>query len=113
MKNLFSDTIEGYVPHNVIGIQFLESGEKIGYLNKLIVNKNLVQKSNVLMIYRYYDAEHEIDRVCAYCFTPTGLEEVRTAIFKTDESGYWYMCFDEEYPPFQTEKSATTQIPIV
>ena len=112
IEKLFSDTNEGYVPHNVIGIQFLESDKRIEYLNGLVVKKNAVQKSNVLMIYRYYDTELEIDRVSAYCFTPTGLEEERKAICKQDETGYCYMCFDEEYPPFQNKELAANQITI-
>jgi len=112
IEKLFSDTIEGYVPHNVIGIQFLESDNRIEYLNNLIIKKNEVQKSNVLMVYRYYDAELEIERVSANYFTPTGLVETRNAICKTDESGYYYMCFDEEYPPLQNKESAANQISI-
>ena len=53
------------------------------------------------MVYRYYDRELDLERVCAYSFTPKGMSEVRTAICKQDESRCWYMCFDEEYAPFQ------------
>ena len=101
IDKLFSDTIEGYVPHNVIGIQYLESDNRIEFLNDLIVKKNAVQKSYALMIYGYFDAEHDLERVSAYSFTPSGLDEIRNAICKTDESGYWYMRFDEEYTSFQ------------
>ena len=75
--------------------------DKIGFLNSLIIQKNAIQNSNALMVYRYYDAELEIERVCAYSFSPKGLSEIRTAICKKDDSGYWYMSFDEEYAPFQ------------
>ncbi|MCK1997514.1 hypothetical protein MPH47_09820 [Psychrobacillus psychrodurans] len=101
IEKLFSQTEEGYIPHNVIGIQFIESADKIGFLNSLIIQKNAIQNSNALMVYRYYDAELEIERVCAYSFSPKGLSEIRTAICKKDDSGYWYMSFDEEYAPFQ------------
>ena len=101
IAKLFSQTEEGYIPHNVIGIQFIESAERINYLNELILQKNKVQQSNALMVYRYYDAENDIERVCTYSFTPKGLNEKRTAICKQDESGCWYMCFEEEYAPFQ------------
>lgn len=101
IEKLFSQTEEGYIPHNVIGIQFIESAERIDYLNELILQKNKVQQSNALMVYRYYDAEHDLERICTYSFTPKGLTEVRTAICKQDESGCWYMCFDEDFAPFQ------------
>jgi hypothetical protein len=110
IEKLFSQTKEGYIPHNVIGIQFIESAERIDYLNELILQKNKVQQSNALMIYRYYDAEHDLERVCAYSFTPKGLNEIRTAICKQDESGCWYMCFDEDYAPFQYNKGITDSI---
>jgi len=101
IEKLFSQTEEEYIPHNVIGIQFIESAERINYLNNLILQKNETQNSNALMIYRYYDAELDLERVCAYSFTPMGLSEIRTAICKPDQSGSWYMCFDEEFAPFQ------------
>ena len=110
IQKLFSDTEEGYVPHNVIGIRNLESDRRIEYLNDLIVKKNAVQKSNALMVYRYYDSEHKLERICAYSFTPTGLDETRTAICKPDESGYWFMCFDEDYAPFQNKELVANQI---
>ena len=59
------------------------------------------------MVYRYYDAELDLERVCAYYFTPTGLDEVRTAICKQDDSGYWFMCCDEEYALFQDNEKTT------
>lgn len=104
IEKLFSLTEEGYVPHNVIGIQYIESPERIDFLNDLVIQKSAVQKSNALMVYRYYDNELHLERVCAYYFTPTGLNEVRTAICTQDESGYWFMCFDEEYAPFQEKR---------
>lgn len=97
IEKLFSDTEEGFVPHNVIGIQSIESKERMEILNSLIVERNKRQMSNVLMVYRYYDAELELERICASFFTPTGLFETREAICKEDESGYWFMCFEEEY----------------
>ncbi|WP_391207780.1 hypothetical protein [Psychrobacillus sp. L4] len=84
---LFSDTEEGFVPHNVIGIQYISSMERIDDLNGLVIQKNRLQMSNVLMVYRYYDSDLAIERVCAYYFTPTGLFETREAICKEDESG--------------------------
>lgn len=101
VEKLFSQTDKEYIPHNVIGIQYVESSDRIDFLTELILENNLVQQSNCLMIYRYYDNELELERVCAYNYNSNGLEEVRKAICKQDDSGYWYMSFDEEYAPFQ------------
>lgn len=103
IEKLFSDTEEGLVPHNVIGIQYIASMDRIEVLNALLIQKNRSQMSNVLMVYRFYDAELAIERVCAYYFTPAGLYETREAICKEDESGYWYMCFEEEYVGLQKQ----------
>ncbi|MEI4770474.1 hypothetical protein WAX74_12590 [Psychrobacillus sp. FJAT-51614] len=105
IEKLFSQTDEGYVPHNVIGIQYIESAERIDYLNKLILNKNRVQGSNVLIIYRFFDNEFDLQRVRAYSITPDGLSEERNAIFNKDQSGYCYICFEEEYVPFKKEEN--------
>ncbi|MGG3235592.1 hypothetical protein ABEP17_19385 [Priestia flexa] len=104
IEKLFSQTEKEYIPHNVIGIQFVESVERIDYLNDLILQKNKWQKSNALMVYRYYDTEFDLEWVCAYCFAPEGLQEARKAICKQDESGCWYMCFEEDYLPFNSRK---------
>lgn len=104
IEKLFSDTEEGFIPHNVIGIQYIESVDRMDYLNDLIIQKNAVQNSNVLMFYRYYDAILDIERVYAYSFTPDGLKETRSAIFDQDDSGYWFMAFEEEYVPFKNNK---------
>lgn len=95
IEKLFSQTEEEYVPHNVIGIQFIETEKRIDYLNNLVLQKNSIQNSNALMIYRY--DEGEVERVCAYYFTPKGLEEVRIAICEQDDLGYSFMCFEEEF----------------
>ena len=105
IEKLFSETEEGFIPHNVIGIQYLESAERIGMLNDLIIQKNRIQNSNALMIYRFYDSVNDVEGVHAYYFTPLGLGESRIAISKIDDSGYWYSCFEEEYASFQAEKS--------
>ncbi|MFJ7849193.1 hypothetical protein ACIQZM_11450 [Peribacillus sp. NPDC097206] len=107
IEKLFSDTEEGFIPHNVIGIQYIESVDRMESLNELIVQKNVVQNSNVLMIYRYYDALFDVQRVYAYSFTPNGLKEVRKAICDKDDSGYWFMSFEEEYANFRKNKEAT------
>jgi len=97
IDKLFSKTEVDCEPRNVIGIQYVESKERVDYLNKIIIKKNKVQKTNALMIYRYYDAEFEIERVCANHFTTSGLAGIRSAICKQDDLGYWFMCFEEEY----------------
>lgn len=97
IEKLFSETEEGFIPHNIIGIQYLESAERIGMLNDLIIQKNRIQNSNALMIYRFYDSVNDVEGVHAYYFTPAGLSESRKAISTTDNSGYWYSCFEEEY----------------
>ncbi|WP_240257164.1 hypothetical protein [Fredinandcohnia quinoae] len=109
IEKLFSKTEEAFIPHNVIGIQNIESFERIDFLNELIYKKNSIQKSNALMIYRYYDSDNDIERVDAYYFTPSGLMECRQALCKQDQSDYWFMCFEEEFAPFQgKEKVANT-----
>ncbi|MFA9560486.1 hypothetical protein ACERII_24610 [Evansella sp. AB-rgal1] len=97
IHKLFSETEEGYVPHNVIGIQYVKSGERISYLNRLVEAKNSIQGSHVLMVYRYYDEEYKLERVCGFYFDQSGMKEERKAICKQDELGYWFMCFEEEY----------------
>ncbi|KIL51808.1 hypothetical protein [Jeotgalibacillus soli] len=109
IEKLFSETVEGYVPHNVIGIQYIGSAERIDYLNDLIIQRNTIQQSTVLMVYRYRDAELDIERVCACHFTPMGLSESRSAVCKQDESGYWFISFDEEYAPFQKKEKAANK----
>lgn len=103
IEKLFSEAEEEFIPHNVFGIQFVESSDRIEYLNDLVIKKNRGQKSNVLMVYRYYDSEYDIERVSAFHFTPKGLYEIRNAISKQDEFGYWFMCFEEEYTPLQVK----------
>ncbi|WP_175638332.1 hypothetical protein [Metabacillus schmidteae] len=109
IEKLFSNTEEGYTPHNVIGIQYIESVERIDLLNELISKKNSIQKSNALMIYRYYESDYDIERVNAYFYTPSGLSESRQAVCKQDESDYWFMCFDEEFAPFQDKEKVATK----
>lgn len=103
IEKLFSETEEGFIPHNVIGIQYVESAERIEMLNDLIIKKNKIQNSNVLMVYRFYDPLIEVETVHAYYFTPTGLRESRNSICDLDDSGYWFLCFEEEYVPFKNK----------
>jgi hypothetical protein len=97
INKLFSKTDTEYIPHNVIGIQNIESVSKIEYLNKLVMKKNKEQGSNALMIYRFYDANVDIERVWAYHFQANGYQEKRKAVCRLDDLDYWYMCFEEEF----------------
>lgn len=97
VQKLFSQTDEEYIPHNVIGVQNIESHERIPYLNKLVLTENKRQKSNALMVYRFYDSEMGVERVWTYHFLASGRIEERKAICKMDDIGYWYMCFEEEF----------------
>jgi len=97
IEKLFSETEDAYLPHNVIGIQSIESKERIKILNDLVMQKNSVQQSNVLMVYHLFKTELQGHSIYAYSFTGTGETEERHAIRKVDEFGYWFMCFEEEY----------------
>jgi hypothetical protein len=97
IDKLFSKTDEGYIPHNVIGIQNIPSISRIDYLNEIVIKKNKWQGSEVLMVYRFFDQEFNLDRVLAFYFTKSGLIEERKAVCKKDELGYWFMCFEEEF----------------
>ncbi|QFT87744.1 hypothetical protein FIU87_03680 [Bacillus sp. THAF10] len=96
IEKLFSETEEGYVPHHVIAIQFVESKERIPYLNRLVREKNEQQQSNVLMIYRFLDDENGLENVWAYHIQPNNVECVRKAVCMKDQMDYWLMCFEEE-----------------
>ncbi|AIY04065.1 hypothetical protein Plano_0100 [Planococcus sp. PAMC 21323] len=43
IEKLFAETEEGFVPHNVIGIQFVESVERIHILNELVKKKTALK----------------------------------------------------------------------
>ena len=98
IDKLFSKTDDYYIPHYVIGIQNVENRERIRFLNNLVIEKNLRQKSEVLMIYRYYDKPNAIDRIECYFFDENNtLIETRRAVSTVDDSEYWFMAFEEEY----------------
>ncbi|MGI2328495.1 hypothetical protein [Planococcus sp. YIM B11945] len=101
IEKLFSKTDEGFVPHNVIGIQRIASGEKISALNCMVAKKNAVQQSVALMIYRYDDAEPGTERIIACYFKADGTLETKEAIAKLDQSNYWYMVYEEEQQAIQ------------
>lgn len=96
VEKLFSETAEGYIPRNVIGIQYVESVERIQVLNDLVKQKNEVQNSNVLMIYRYEDPQKNIQRVDAY-YSDKKFQDCRKAFCLMDEWDYWFMVFEEEH----------------
>lgn len=104
LDKLFAKTDKEFVPLNVIGIQNVEYLTKINSLNISVKKRNIKQGSNVLMIYRFYDKESDFDRVYGYYFIKDMLIEERRAICKLDETGYWTMCFEEEYVPLTPGK---------
>lgn len=98
IEKLFCKTQIEYVPENVIGILNIAEKRRINEIQNKIIRKNKVQKSNVLMIYRFYDEENNFDRIEAFHLNRNSeLMETRKAISKVDETGYWTMCFEEEY----------------
>lgn len=96
IEKLFAETEEGFVPHNVIGIQFVESVERIHILNELVKQKNSTQNSTVLMIYRYFDLEEKLQRIDAYYSSPNQ-QEYRKAFCLVDDYDYRFMIFEEEH----------------
>lgn len=97
IEKLFSETEEGFIPHNVIGIQNVVSVERMEYLNTIVRQKNAIQQSNVLMVYRIQDIEGDLVKVIATFFKPNGKEMTKKAVSKRDDLGYRFMCFEEEY----------------
>ena len=69
----------------------------------MVTQKNNIQKSNALVVYRYFDKDIQVERVSAYLFGINGMNEVRHAICKEDELGYWFMCFEEEFERLNKE----------
>ncbi|MGZ9583720.1 hypothetical protein [Paenibacillus marinisediminis] len=97
LDKLFSASDEYYKPRYVIGIQNIECAEKIEDLNKTIIRRNELQKSEVLMIYRYYEEAKKYDQVVVYYYdSDNRLVETRKAISKRDSIGYWMMYFEED-----------------
>jgi hypothetical protein len=97
VEKLFSETEEGFIPNDVVGIQYVDSEERISYLNKLVLHKNKQQQSNALMVYRYFDESMQVQRIWAYHFLADGMVEERKAVCKEDEFGYFSMIFEEEF----------------
>lgn len=88
-------TEEGYIPQNVIGAQFVGSTERMPVLNELVIQKNKVQNSTVLMTYRYKALKKKGDRVDAY-YLDSNYHKCRKAFCLKDQSGYWFIVFEEE-----------------
>jgi len=98
IEKLFCKTDKSFLPTQVIGIINVECKERINELQTEVIKRNKEQKSEVLMIYRYYDEVKNFDRVEAHYLSSDGQDrEVRKAISDVDRTGYWMMCFDEEY----------------
>ncbi|WP_229596619.1 hypothetical protein [Rossellomorea vietnamensis] len=96
IEKLFSETEEGYRPTHVIGIQYIESKERIAFLNNLVLEKNSAQQSHVLMIYRFHNGNSGGQQIYAYWFKTDKTIEERRAFCKEDDFVYWFMGFAEE-----------------
>ncbi|TSB45551.1 hypothetical protein [Alkalicoccobacillus porphyridii] len=97
VEKLFVESAEGYHPTHVIGIQYVTSEARVEELNQLVKQRNGVQQSHVLMVYRYVDPLFHIECVAAYTFSKGSITEVRKAYCQKDQAGFWQMCFEEEY----------------
>jgi len=97
IDKLFADCEDVFIPEYLIGIQIVESAEKIDKLNELVKKKNLKQMRQVLMIYRFADKAKQFHRVWAYAFNEKGRMTERKMICFIDDTDYWTMCFEEEY----------------
>ena len=97
IEKLFADTGDFPNPQYVIGLQWLNNSERIDHLNQIIIKKNKQQQSDILMVYRFFDKNMKLERVWAYHFDETGIIEERKIIVTTDNLGFWYMCFGEEF----------------
>lgn len=91
IEKLFSETDPYYVPHNVIGIQHVDSLARMSLLNDEVAYRNAVQKSAALMIYWYYDRIKNETYVFGEFFGPHGERQSRRALNTADAFGYWSM----------------------
>lgn len=99
IEKLFCKSDKDNTPYYVIGIICVNNQTEIADLQKEVVKKNKKQGSEVLMIYKYEDEENEGDCIIEAHFDGFEIEKEnnpRGAIFKTDETDYWTMCFEEE-----------------
>ena len=98
IEKLFCMTDSAYEPDNAIGMLNVELPDRIETLENEVIKRNRKQKSEVLMIYKYHDDEQDLDRIMAH-FNSEKFQQYgcRKAISTVDETGYWMMCFDEEY----------------
>lgn len=98
IDKLFCNTDSEYIPDYVIGILNVESRERIEFLQKEILKRNQNQNSEVLMIYSYSNVKEEFVRLEAhYLNSCCNQVDTRNMISSIDSTGYWTMCFEEEY----------------
>lgn len=98
IEKLFCKTDKDHTPDYVIGIINVKENERIEELQKEVLKRNKKQKSEVLMIYRCYDDIKEFERIKAYyCSSDLKQKDMREAISAIDNTGYWMMCYKEEY----------------
>lgn len=98
IDKLFCTTEEKFTPSHVIAIQNVVNRNRISELNREVEFRNKKQKSETLMIYQYYDKDSGFHRLEGHYFSSDGKrKESRNLISKLDMTGYWMMCFEEEY----------------
>lgn len=91
IDKLFSETYANYVPHNVIGIQHIESVERMAFLNEEVACRNALQGSAALMVYWHYDREANKNYVYGEFFGPDSERESKQALCSSDAFGYLSM----------------------
>jgi hypothetical protein len=91
IDKLFSETDAYYVPQNVIGIQHVESAERMAFLNEEVASRAVVQGSAALMVYWHYDREANQTHVYGEFFGPYGERDSKHAVCTADPFGYWAM----------------------
>ena len=98
IEKLFCKTDNEYMPDYVIGIINVENKERISILQSEVKLKNQTQRSETLMIYKYYNAKEDFERIEAHYLSRTLKHNVIIyAISAIDNTGYWMMCMEEEY----------------
>ncbi|MBI9014651.1 MAG: hypothetical protein JEZ08_20605 [Clostridiales bacterium] len=98
VNKLFCSTDAEHIPDYVIGILNVDNKERISILQSEVKSKNQNQNSETLMIYKYYDDLEDLERIEAHYLSGNLKHNVIIyAISNIDNTGYWMMCFEEEY----------------
>jgi len=94
VEKLFCKTDIEYTPDYVVGIMRVESQKRIKKLQSEVKKRNMRQQSEALMIYSY-DEDRKVE--AHYLSFDSKREKVKKIVSETDNTGYWMMCFEEEY----------------